>query len=145
MSMFPTTNLWVADAHAEQYLERRDGLPHRVEAYQVLMEMVPASVTRVLDLGTGDGCTLAMVLDARPGSTGVGVDFNREMQTRFRERFDGDARIELVDHNLDHSLPASLGRFDFVVSSFAIHHCFPERQRALYGEVLVLLEPGGTF
>jgi tRNA (cmo5U34)-methyltransferase len=143
--MFPSTNLWVTDAHASQYLERRDGLPHRLEGYEVLMEVVPAGVARVLDLGTGDGCTLAMVLDARPGSTGVGLDFNREMHARFRARFDGDVRVELVEHSMDESLPASLGRFDLVVSSFAIHHCLPERQRDLYGEVLAVLEPGGTF
>ncbi len=140
-----TTNLWVGDDHAARYLESRDRIPHRLEGYQVLMEMVPERVTRMLDLGTGDGCTLQMVLDARNGATGVGVDFNREMHARFEERFGTDERVELVDHSLDEPLPASLGRFDLVVSSFAIHHCMPERQRALYGEVLALLEPGGTF
>jgi SAM-dependent methyltransferase len=141
----PTTNLWVGDDHASRYLESRGRIPHRLEGYDVLVEVVPERVNRVLDLGTGDGCTLAMVLDARPGSTGVGVDFNREMHAHFEKRFAGDDRVELVGHNLDEPLPATLGRFDLVVSSFAIHHCMPERQRALYGEVLALLEPGGTF
>src|SRR4051794_21289382 len=141
----PVTNLWVTDAHAAGYLETRGRIPHRLEGYEVLMEMIPAQVSRVLDLGTGDGCTLAMVLDARPGATGVGVDFNSEMHARFRARFADDNRAELVEHNLDEPLPAPLGRFDVVVSSFAIHHCMPERQRALYGEVLAMLEPGGVF
>ena len=141
----PSTNLWVGDEHAARYLETRGRIPHRLEGYQVLMEMVPASARRVLDLGTGDGCALAMVLDAHPAATGVGVDFNREMHARFHERFAGDDRVELVEHNLDEPLPASLGSFDLVVSSFAIHHCMPPRQRALYGEVFALLEPGGTF
>jgi tRNA (cmo5U34)-methyltransferase len=48
-------------------------------------------------------------------------------------------------HDLDEPLPSSLGSFDVVVSSFAIHHCAPERQRALYGEVFGVLEPGGVF
>jgi tRNA (cmo5U34)-methyltransferase len=32
-----------------------------------------------------------------------------------------------------------------VVSSFAIHHCVPDRQRSLYGEVFAALVPGGWF
>ena len=32
-----------------------------------------------------------------------------------------------------------------MVSSFAIHHCAPERQRTLYGEAFERLEHGGLF
>jgi ubiquinone/menaquinone biosynthesis C-methylase UbiE len=102
-------------------------------------------VTRVLDLGTGDGATLALVLSAHHGARGVAADFQPAMLERARERFAGDERVEVVEHDLDQPLPVSLGRFDLVVSSFAIHHLVPERQRALYGEVFELLEPGGRF
>ncbi len=143
--MSASTNRWVGDEWAERYLGHRHTIPHRAEGQQVLLEVLPERVGRVLDLGTGDGCTLASVLEAHPEAGGVGLDFNRQMQARFQQRFAGHARVELVDHNLDEPFPASLGSFDLVVSSFAIHHCAPERQRALYGEVLGLLAPGGTF
>ena len=140
-----TVNLWVNEEHAIAYLRERETLPHRVDALAVLCELLPERVERVLDLGTGDGVTLALVLTARPDATGVGLDFGDEMLRRARERFAGDARVGIERHDLDEPLPSGLGPFDLVVSSFAIHHCAPARQRALYAEVFGILAPGGRF
>jgi tRNA (cmo5U34)-methyltransferase len=137
-------NLWSESAWAQRYLRERDDIPHRMEGFAVLMEVLPDSPRRVLDLGTGDGYTLGLVRSAHPQAEGVGVDFSTEMLGLARERFAGDAGIEIVEHDLDRPLPP-LGRFDVVVSSFAIHHCVDERKRALYGEVFRALEPGGRF
>jgi len=139
------TNLWVNEEHALSYLREREALPHRVDALEVLCELLADRVERVLDLGTGDGVTLELVLAARPDATGIGLDFGAEMLRRAGERFAGDARVEIGSHDLEEPLPASLGRFDLVVSSFAIHHLAPVRQRALYAEVFAMLTPGGRF
>jgi SAM-dependent methyltransferase len=101
-------------------------------------------VRRVLDLGTGDGRLLARLREDRPLMLAVGVDFSPIMLSAARERFGGDERVELVEHDLGAPLP-DLGRFDAVVSSFAIHHLEHERKRALCAEVFALLEPGGVF
>lgn len=138
-------NRWAQPEWARRYLAERDTIPYRAEALSVFVEELPPRVDRVLDLGTGDGSTLALVLAARPGASGVGVDFQEEMLHRARERFAGDHRVVVARHDLDRPLPESFGRFDLVVSSFAIHHCAPDRQRALYAEVFGMLEPGGTF
>jgi SAM-dependent methyltransferase len=138
-----TVNLWVNEAHALAYLRERETLPHRVDAYEQLLELIPTPVSRVLDLGTGDGVLLDLVLTARAGATGVGVDFGDEMLRRARERFAG-RDVELVQHNLDEELP-DLAKFDAVISSFAIHHCSPARVQVLYREVFALLHPGGVF
>jgi SAM-dependent methyltransferase len=140
-----TVNLWVNEEHALAYLRERETLPHRVDALEVLCELLPARVERVLDLGTGDGITLGLVLAARPDATGVGLDFGAEMLRRATARFADEARVEIGRHDLSEPLPATLGTFDVVVSSFAIHHCAPERQRALYAEVFEILRPGGLF
>jgi tRNA (cmo5U34)-methyltransferase len=138
-------NLWSESAWAQRYLNERDDIPHRAEGFAVLLELLPPASRRVLDLGTGDGYTLGLVRAASPGAEGVGLDFSAEMLGRARARFAGESGVEIVEHNLDDPLPASLGRFDLAVSSFAIHHCVDERKRALYGEVFRLLEPGGVF
>jgi tRNA (cmo5U34)-methyltransferase len=66
------------------------------------------------------------------------------MLERFRQRFAGVAHVELVEHDLDDSLPA-LGTFDAVVSSFAIHHTTDARKHQIFAEVFALLRPGGVF
>jgi len=137
-------NLWSESAWAQRYLRERDDIPHRMEGFAAMMELLPAAPRRVLDLGTGDGYTLGLVRSVYPGVEGVGVDFSAEMLGRARDRFAGEAGVEIVEHDLDHPLPP-LGRFDLVVSSFAIHHCVDERKRALYSEVFGALEPRGRF
>jgi SAM-dependent methyltransferase len=66
------------------------------------------------------------------------------MLAHAKERFAGNGRVRLVEHNLDARLP-ELGSFDAVVSSFAIHHCEDDRKRSLYAEIFEMLEPGGCF
>jgi tRNA (cmo5U34)-methyltransferase len=139
-----SVNLWSESAWAQRYLRERDDIPHRMEGFAVMMELVPAAPRRVLDLGTGDGFTLGFVRSVHSGVEGIGVDFSAEMLGRARDRFAGEAGVEIVEHDLDAPLPP-LGRFDLVVSSFAIHHCVDERKRALYGEIFGVLEPGGRF
>ena len=91
-----------------------------------------------------DGRLLALLKQGRSEIAGVGVDFSEVMLDAARERFAGDQRVELIRHDLAEPLPA-LGRFDAVISSFAIHHLEHERKRSLYREIFDLLEPGGVF
>jgi len=134
---------WGSEEFAQRYLSRADSYPRRDEGERALLEFVPAGARRVLDLGTGDGRLLALVLGAGP-MRGVGVDVSEPMLRAAAERFGGDARVELLRHDLVEPLPP-LGRFDVVVSSFAIHHLEDDRKRALYGEIFDALEPGGLF
>jgi tRNA (cmo5U34)-methyltransferase len=135
---------WQDAERVSAYRDRADEFPHRLEGESVLIEHLADDVERVLDLGCGDGRLLAKVLDRRPGASGVGVDFSEAMLSAARERFDGEERVELVEHDLNRPLP-ELGEFDAVVSSMAIHHLEDDRKRELYGECLQLLAPGGAF
>jgi tRNA (cmo5U34)-methyltransferase len=137
---------WTTPEHALRYLSRADAYPGRAEGEGALLAQVPGDVRRVLDLGTGDGRLLGLLSRDRPGMVGVGLDFSEPMLRAARERFGDDPRITLVEHDLaEPLLGEALGRFDAVVSSFAIHHLEHERKRSLYAEVFDLLEPGGVF
>jgi SAM-dependent methyltransferase len=131
---------WVA-----AYREGADEFPHRLEGEGVLLDHIPKDVRRVLDLGSGDGRLLAMLQADRPEMCGVALDFSAVMLAAARDRFAGDDRIEVTEHDLAEPIPAGLGSFDAVVSSMAIHHLEDERKRAVFGEVLERLEPGGVF
>lgn len=143
MTSTPDLNEWATTEHALKYLARADRIPHRTEGEAVLLEFVPRKVERILDLGTGDGRLLALLRIDRRGTEGVALDFSPTMLAAARERFRGDGKVQVIEHNLDEPLP-DLGRFDVIVSSFAIHHCTDERKRALYSEIYAALSPGGT-
>jgi len=138
-------NLWRSADHALEYLAKADTIPRRSEGERTLLEFLPATVARVLDLGSGDGRLLSLIRLARPEASGVACDFSPVMLDRLRARFAGDSAIDVIAHDLDQPLPASLGDFDVIVSSFAIHHLTDPRKRALYGEIFERLRPGGVF
>jgi SAM-dependent methyltransferase len=137
-------NEYATAEHALKYLARADRIAHRTEGEAVLLELVPLDVNRILDLGTGDGRLLALLRIDRPSAAGVALDFSPTMLKAARARFLDQATVQVIEHNLDHPLPA-LGSFDAIVSSFAIHHCTDDRKISLYREIYERLAPGGIF
>ncbi|MGC1448650.1 MAG: class I SAM-dependent methyltransferase [Candidatus Sulfotelmatobacter sp.] len=141
--------LWTSSEHARDYLERADSISHRSEGESALLEFIPLSTRRILDLGTGDGRLLALVREElvrreHPDTDAVAVDFSPAMLEAARKRFAAEPSVRVITHNLDEPLPA-LGKFDAVISSFAIHHLVHERKRVLHAEIFGLLNPGGVF
>ncbi|MCB0957182.1 MAG: class I SAM-dependent methyltransferase [Ilumatobacter sp.] len=136
---------WGDEEKVTEYLGRVDRLAARRAGEVELVEALPDDVTRALDLGCGDGRLLSLVLDARPAATAaVGLDRSAPMLEHARGRFAGDARVQVVDHDMTQPLPP-LGQFDAVVSGFAIHHLAHDRKRSLFAEIRALLRPGGVF
>ena len=135
---------WQDVDYALAYLARADTVPHRTEGEAVLIEEVPTDCERILDLGTGDGRLLALLLLRCPEAQGIALDFSPAMIEQASERFRGDDRVRVVEHDLGQPLP-DLGTHDAVCSSFAIHHVSDERKRTLYREIWEILEPGGVF
>jgi tRNA (cmo5U34)-methyltransferase len=150
--MSASINLWTSTEHANQYLGRASSIPHRGEGESALLEFLPSNPQRVLDLGTGDGRLLALVISevtARNQGTcalreAVAIDFSPAMLEAAGKRFGEASPVRIISHNLDQPLP-ELGTFDAVVSSFAIHHLVHQRKHALYREIYGLLNPEGVF
>ena len=141
-----TVSEWQTLNHALSYLARADKLPHRTEGEKALLYQIPRNTKRVLDLGTGDGRLLSLVMLERPTAEGIALDFSDPMLEQARKRFAQDAHVKIIKHDFSLPLPQdALGCFDAVVSSLAIHHLTHLRKRLLYKEVFKLLNAGGIF
>lgn len=130
--------------YARAYLAEADSIPFRKDGEGVLLSFIPEDVSRVLDLGTGDGRLIALLLSHCPKASFIGTDSSATMIEAASVKFSAIDRVEIVQHDLYDSI-ADFGRFDVVVSSFAIHHCSHERKKSLYEEIFNCLNPGGVF
>jgi tRNA (cmo5U34)-methyltransferase len=126
---------WHDTDFAGDYLALARTEPHLAQGTAALLELIETP-TRVLDIGTGDGRILELVLQAHPEAEGIGIDASDAMLAR--------AKVPTMKHDFAQPLP-DLGDFDLVVSCMAIHHVDDERKRAIYAEVFALLEPSGLF
>lgn len=136
---------WKDPSKVDQYVERVGRSAARAAGEAELVEVLPESCERILDLGCGDGRLIDLVMSARPEVVeAIGVDSSPPMIDRARRRFAADPRVEIVDHDLVSPLP-DRGPFDLVVSGFAIHHLPHARKRSLFAEIAANLRPGGVF
>jgi tRNA (cmo5U34)-methyltransferase len=147
---------WQHEELVHSFVERRRILIPLLELQEdVIARLFARSerpVKRFLDIGAGAGAMSELMLRAGGEGTeahGVLVDFSQPMLARAAVNLDAYAgRWQAVTGDLNdpawgEALPD--GRYDAVVSGLAIHHLPSERKRALFAEILELLEPGGMF
>src|SRR5690242_15165785 len=101
MSDSAPVNLWSSAQHALEYLSRADSIPHRTEGESTLLEFVPRTARRVLDLGSGDGRLLRLVRIDRLEAEYTAVDFSEVMLERLRASFGNDNRVRVVAQDLE--------------------------------------------
>ena len=139
-----SVNLWTSTEHALDYLGRADSIPHRAEGESTLLEFIPPTAGRILDLGTGDGRLLALVKLDHPEATAVAIDFSPAMLEAARSGFAGDS--------LSRGLAPTISKTRFP-SWAALTPWFPASPfiisstngSALYAEIYARLNPGGVF
>ncbi len=136
---------WKSIEHALIYLKRADRIPHRTEGESALLEEIPSQSRRILDIGSGDGRFLNLILLKCPNAFGIALDFSPAMLDKLKERYAKKNRVDIVEHDMNKPLPSNLGKFDVIVSSFSIHHLQNDRKYELYTEIFNILESGGIF
>lgn len=135
---------WLNAQHALKYLSQADTFPHRTEGEGCLLEELPSTTERILDLGSGGGRLLQLALTVLPDAEAVALDFSDTMLEKLGATFAKNPKVRVIRHDMAAPLP-DLGVFDAIISSFAIHHLDHARKRALYTEIWQILRPGGVF
>ncbi|MDX2169599.1 MAG: class I SAM-dependent methyltransferase [Deltaproteobacteria bacterium] len=146
--------VWQDAALAERFVrEVRGGVPYGADQLAMMVRVIAAGghpVRRFVDLGCGAGIVAQTLLASWPQAQAMLVDFSEPMLAQARlalsdvtpaPRF---AVGDLADPGWVDAVRDG-APYDVVASSYAIHHLTDVRKRALYGEILALLAPGGTF
>ena len=101
----------------------------------------------VLDLGCGDGFfTEELLKDFSPATVTLS-DGSSDMLKAARERLKDRSNVEYLQTSFQDIIDSDtlIGNFDFIYSSFAIHHLnLPDKKR-LYSKIYNILNPGGCF
>jgi ubiquinone/menaquinone biosynthesis C-methylase UbiE len=117
-----------------------------------LIEAAGIDARNVLDLGAGNGIATFEVAKRQPVERATLTEFSEPMLDLARKRIadeaPGFAPTFVVGDFRERDWQDEVARhgpYDLVVSRFAIHHIPHEMKRALYGDILGFLRPGGVF
>ena len=115
--------------------------------YSQVMNMIYSKVrqaapAKVLDVGVGTAVLTQKLYDA--GCIITGMDFSPEMISAAQSKMP-DAR--LIQWDFTHGLPPALAgeRFDFIISTYALHHLEDIKQTEFIIQLLGLLSPQGKL
>ena len=105
--------------------------------YNMITESAPA---RILDIGIGTGRLSSKLNDA--GNDITGVDFSSEMMDKAKSRM---PNAKLLQCNFVEGLPSGISnkKYDFIVSTYALHHLTDDLKVSFINNLLELLDEGG--
>lgn len=118
-------------------------LPMRISAALVEESGIP--VRRVVDVGSGPGTFLRILLEEFPDAEGVWVDASEVMLARAQESLaDLAPRVTFTVGDLRKASALPLSG-DVIVSARAVHHFLPDAIEDFYRAAREALSPGGFF
>lgn len=123
----------------------RRAVPRYEEMTARLVDYLPATARRVLELGCGTGNLSLRLADRWPRAHITVVDAAAEMIEVTRERLAAahpHTPVELVRERFE-ALALPPAHFDVVTSSISLHHVVDKAP--VYAAVFAALAPGGTF
>lgn len=139
-------DLW-ADGYDESVRQTDAENQYPFAGYSGMMNAIDSTVmqdmhARVLDVGVGTGVLTKKLYDA--GCDITGIDFSSEMLAAARYKM---PNATLLQWDFAKGIPSAIEKqsYDFVISTYALHHLAGEEQEALIGSLLGLLKPQGRL
>ncbi len=102
---------------------------------------------RILDLGCGDGIITHGLLKIDDSISATLIDGSEDMLNKSRERLKEVKNIQYIHASFQELLEKDIlnSKFNFIVSSMAIHHLTMEGKRSLFRKIHSYLNGGGYF
>lgn len=143
-------------ANAEFTQEYRDNADVYIVERRRLLEIMKSfysyflgnkGYNTVLDLGCGDGIITQELLTVDKSLSATLFDGSADMLNKARERLKEVKNIQYIHASFQELLEKDIldSKFNFIVSSMAIHHLTMEEKRALFRKIYSYLKEGGYF
>lgn len=144
---------WVDAEFVNDYLDTVEiGIPQRKRMFELTKSFYnnflgEGKGNRLLDLGCGDGILTEEILSIDSTSSATLVDMSAEMLDKARVRFQGRDNIQYIQTTFQELMVSGidLPKFDFVMSSLAIHHLPLPQKKELFRFIRAHLNEGGYF
>jgi tRNA (cmo5U34)-methyltransferase len=152
MSKFEETK-WADRQFSRSYRDDADiYIPFRYQCIEITKSFYKHFVSenaeaRILDLGCGDGLFIQELLKSFAPAKVMLVDGSAAMLEAAKERLGNDETLYFAQASFQELLsndPLNES-YDFVYSSFAIHHLPFKEKKELYAYIHKRLSPGGCF
>lgn len=152
MSEFKNTR-WADEKFSKMYRDAADiYMPFRRQFFEVTKSLYSyyfsgIAETRFLDLGCGDGSFAEELLKNFSPAKVTLTDGSVDMLETAKKRLSNISNVEYIEAGFQTIVHSDIlkGPFDFVFSSFAIHHLPFKEKKLLYSSIYDLLSQGGCF
>ncbi|MBN2520686.1 MAG: class I SAM-dependent methyltransferase [Bacteroidales bacterium] len=144
---------WANLVYSRDYLEKADYIiPFRRILYSILVSffenfVVDGKKKMILDLVTGDGILTKTLFNRNKNIEFVVTDGSKDMLKKSRENLKGVPVKKFINITFEEIIEGNFNpeSFDFIMSSFAIHHLYLDGKKQIFNKIYNLLNPGGYF
>jgi len=139
------------DKNQKMSVEHKDEVLNNMERiYRFFVKKYDISSVRILDIGCGPGTLSLQLLDSIGDCKIIGVDSSKQMielsKNRLENYIPGRYSSYISDFNTENFwIPKIDKKYDFIVSSLALHYLSDERREAFFKEIYDHLKENGVF